>query len=73
MLEYHAHYFKTDDGWYVVEVVDFPGVSSQGKTLRSARGMIRDALNLMAEWIGRHSKPKEKEGPKLGGKPVSPL
>ena len=49
MLEYNAAYFKQDDGWYVVEVLDFPGVLSQGKTLRSARWMIRDALKLMAE------------------------
>lgn len=49
MLEYHAAYFKQDDGWYLVEVVDFPGVFSQGKTLRSARVMIRDALKLAAE------------------------
>ena len=49
MLAYHAHFFKTDDGWYVVEIPDFPGVCSQGKTLRSARMMIRDALKLMAE------------------------
>jgi predicted RNase H-like HicB family nuclease len=49
MLEYHAAYFEQDDGWYIVEVVDFSGVFSQGKTLRSARVMIRDALKLMAE------------------------
>jgi len=48
MLEYHAAYFKQDQGWYLAEVVDFPGVASQGKTLRSARLMIRDALRLMA-------------------------
>jgi predicted RNase H-like HicB family nuclease len=49
MVEYHAAYFKQDNGWYVVEIVDFPGVASQGKTLRSARVMIRDALKLMAQ------------------------
>lgn len=49
MLEYHAAYFKQASGWYVVEVMDFPSVFSQGKTLRSARVMIRDALKLMAE------------------------
>jgi predicted RNase H-like HicB family nuclease len=49
MLEYHAAYFKQDDGWYLVEVVDFPSVFSQGKSLKSARAMIQDALKLMAE------------------------
>ncbi len=50
-LKYHAAYYqeKENDGWYVVEVVDFPGVVSQGRTLRSARRMIRDALKGMAE------------------------
>ena len=49
MLEYHAAYYEIEDGWYMAEVMDFPGVISQGRTLRSARRMIRDALRLMAE------------------------
>lgn len=49
MLEYHAAYHKVEDGWYLAEVMDFPGVVSQGRTLRSARRMIRDALRLMVE------------------------
>ena len=50
MVQYHAAYYKQESGWYVVEVLDFPGVMSQGKTLRSARRMIRDALRMMVEW-----------------------
>ena len=51
MLEYHAAFYKypEDDGWYVVSVLDFPGVNTQGRTLREARFMVRDALQLMAE------------------------
>jgi predicted RNase H-like HicB family nuclease len=51
MLEYHAAYYKypEDDGWYVVSVLDFPGVNTQGRTLREARAMVKDALQLMAE------------------------
>jgi predicted RNase H-like HicB family nuclease len=51
MLEYHAAYyrFKEDDGWYVVSVLDFPGVNTQGRTLREARLMVKDALRLMVE------------------------
>ena len=49
MLEYHAAYYEIDDGWYLAAVLDFPGTISQGKTLRSARRMIRDALRAMAE------------------------
>jgi predicted RNase H-like HicB family nuclease len=73
MLEYHAAYFRQDDGWYIVEIMDFPGVLSQGKTLRSARVMIRDALKLMAECLFEEgsqlprSDPKAK--PTLGKKP----
>ncbi len=50
MLEYHAAYYQVEHGWYMAVVLDFPGVLSQGRTLRSARRMIRDALQLMAEW-----------------------
>lgn len=49
MLEYHAAYYEGDDNWIVAIVLDFPGANSQGKTLRSARRMIRDALRMMAE------------------------
>ena len=49
MVEYHAAYYEGEDGWVIAEVLDYPGVLSQGRTLRSARRMIRDALRLMAE------------------------
>ena len=49
MREYHAAYYEIDDGWFMAEVMDFPGVISQGRTLLSARRMIRDALRLMVE------------------------
>ncbi len=57
MLEYHAAFFREPSGWYVVEVVDFPGVLSQGKTLKSARSMIRDALKQMAEAYVEQGRP----------------
>jgi predicted RNase H-like HicB family nuclease len=49
MLEYHVAYYKIEDGWYMAKVLDFPGVVSQGRTLQSARRMIRDALRVMAK------------------------
>jgi predicted RNase H-like HicB family nuclease len=64
MLKYHAAYFKQDDGWYIVEIVDFPGVFSQGKTLRSARVMIRDALKLVAECEVEEGRPLPRPNPK---------
>ena len=51
MLEYHAAYYRIEDGWYMAKVLDFPGALSQGRTLRSARKMIRDALEGLAEFI----------------------
>src|SRR5437879_6514304 len=44
MLEYHAAYYSIDDGWFMVRVLDFPGVISQGKSIEHARKMIKDAL-----------------------------
>jgi predicted RNase H-like HicB family nuclease len=48
MLEFHAACYEGEDGWVIAEVLDYPGVRSQGRTLKSARAMIRDALRLMA-------------------------
>ena len=30
MLEYHAAYYEGEDGWVIAEVLDYPGVLSQG-------------------------------------------
>ncbi len=49
MLEYHAVYYQGEKGWIVGKVLDFPGAASQGRTLKSARRMVRDALREMAE------------------------
>jgi predicted RNase H-like HicB family nuclease len=50
MRKYHAaYYLDPDSKWYSVEVLDFPGAISQGRTLKSARTMIRDALKLLAQ------------------------
>jgi predicted RNase H-like HicB family nuclease len=54
MREYHAAFYKQEDGWYVVSVLDFPGVHSQGKNLREARLMIKDALKLTIEYYLDH-------------------
>ena len=49
MLQYHSAYYPIEDGWFMVRVLDFPGVISQGKTIEHARKMIKDALCLMAD------------------------
>jgi predicted RNase H-like HicB family nuclease len=68
MLEYHAAYYKQPSGWYVVELLDFPGVFSQGKTLRSARWMIKDALKLVAECYMEEGTPLPRPNPKARSK-----
>lgn len=64
MLEYHAAYYKGDEGWYTVQLLDFPAVISQGRTLRSARRMIADALRVMAEWYLEDGQPLPLPNPK---------
>jgi predicted RNase H-like HicB family nuclease len=66
MLEYHAAYYQypDDNGWYVVQLLDFPGVVSQGKTLTSARRMIRDALREMVDWYLEDGKPLPRPKPR---------
>jgi predicted RNase H-like HicB family nuclease len=70
VLEYHAAYYRNpeDQGWYVVEMLDFPGVVSQGKTLKSARRMIRDALRVMLEWYVEDGKPLPRPNPRARAK-----
>lgn len=64
MLKYHAAYYEIEDGWYLAEVLDFPGAISQGKTLKSARRMIRDALRVMAECYLDDGKPLPQPNPR---------
>jgi predicted RNase H-like HicB family nuclease len=68
MLKYHAAFYREDDGWYIVSLLDFPGVNTQGKNLREARHMIRDALQLMAECYLEEGKALPKPKPKASDK-----
>lgn len=49
-MTYHAAYYPIEDGWFMVRVLDFPGVISQGRNVEHARRMIKDALRMMAEY-----------------------
>jgi predicted RNase H-like HicB family nuclease len=64
MLEYHAAYYDTDEGWIAAEVLDFPGALSQGRTLQSARRNLRDALRLMAECLVERGEPLPTPNPR---------
>lgn len=43
---YTATYDRDEDGWWVVSIQEVPGCHSQGRTLKSARTRIREALGL---------------------------
>jgi predicted RNase H-like HicB family nuclease len=65
MRKYHAAYFfDPESKWYSVEVLDFPGAVSQGRTLKSARIMIRDALKLLAQSLIDDGSPLPRPRPK---------
>lgn len=51
MLKYHAAFYlpRGDNRMVVAEVLDFPGVVSQGFDLADARAMIASALEDVAE------------------------
>lgn len=68
MLEYHAAYYVVEDGWFMAKVLDYPGVASQGRTLQSARRMIRDALRTMAEWDMEEGRPFPRPNPRARDK-----
>ena len=59
MLRYHVAYYLPNNGdrMVVAEVLDFPGVCSQGFDLADARGMIASALEDMAQTYLADGKP----------------
>ena len=68
MLKYHAAYYPIEDGWFMVQVLDFPGVISQGRSLEHARKMIKDALCLMAEYKLECGEPVPRPNPRARDK-----
>jgi predicted RNase H-like HicB family nuclease len=64
MFRYHTAYYRGDKGWIVGQVLDFPDAASQGRTLKSARKMLRDALREMAEALMEDGQPLPTPKPK---------
>ncbi len=60
MQSFTAIYEHTDDGWWVVSVLEIPGAHSQGHTLEEAREMIQDAVRLLLE-VRREDAERETE------------
>ncbi|MCI0685486.1 MAG: type II toxin-antitoxin system HicB family antitoxin [Gemmataceae bacterium] len=71
MLQYHAAYYKIEDGWFMAKVLDFPGVITQGKNLVIARRMLRDALREMALWNLEEGRPLPMPNPKATDRKAS--
>ena len=67
MLEYRAAFYmpKKPGEMVVVDVLDFPGVLSQGFDLADARRMIASALEEMAETFLEEGKPLPSPNPAL--------
>ena len=65
MLQYHAAFYMPSEkeSMVVAEVLDFPGVVSQGFDLRDARLMIASALEEMAEMYLEEGKPLPSPAP----------
>ena len=40
---------KSDDGWYVGQLEEFPEVLSQGKTLSEVKSNLLDALSVLVD------------------------
>lgn len=67
MLSYHVAYYlpRGQDRMVVAEVLDFPGVASQGFDLADARVMIASALEEMAQLHLEEGKPLPIPDPNL--------
>ncbi len=40
---------KSDDGWFVGQLEEFPAILSQGKTIEELKFNLKDALNLLLD------------------------
>ncbi len=52
-----SFYEDRESGWFLAKVLDFPGVLTQGRTLKQARRMLNDALREMTEWLLEDGQP----------------
>lgn len=65
MLTYKAAYYASDDDWVIGQVLDFPGVTSQGQGLDEARRMLAAALIDVAETLLLDGQPLPTSHPTL--------
>ena len=59
--EYMVVYQTIEDGWIMATVPELPGAVTQGRTMKEAREMIKEAVELLLENYREHA---AKETPK---------
>jgi predicted RNase H-like HicB family nuclease len=47
--EFHVVYTPIEDGWYLASAPELPGAVTQGRTLKEARRMIQELVELLLE------------------------
>jgi len=55
---------KSNDGWFVGQLEEFPAVLSQGKTIEELKYNLKDALNLLLD-TNRKSVESNNEGKEI--------
>ncbi len=53
--DYTVVYQEIEDGWIMATVPELPGAVTQGKTLREARVMMKEAVELLLESYRAHA------------------
>ena len=64
-----AVYEQGEDGWIVVTCPEVPGAISQGRDMKEAREMIRDAVRMLLE-VNREEAEKDFEGREVVREPL---
>jgi len=54
--------YKKSGGWYAAWIEEISGVNTQGKTLKEARGNLKEALAMVIETNRLFNKPKSIKG-----------
>ena len=53
--EYTVVYQEIEDGWIMATVPELPGAVTQGRTMKEAREMMKEAVQLLLESYREHA------------------
>ena len=53
--EYTVVYQPIEDGWIMATIPELPGAVTQGRTMKEAREMIKEAVELLLESYREHT------------------